>query len=38
MSTNDTKEAAKLFERHPHFAIFPGDSVGIMPVLSIPGT
>ena len=29
--------AAKLFERHPHFAIFPGDSVEIMPVLSIPG-
>ena len=29
--------AAKLFERHPHFAIFSGDSVEIMPVLSIPG-
>lgn len=29
--------AAKLFERHPHFTIFPGDSVEIMPVLSIPG-
>jgi hypothetical protein len=28
--------AAKLFERHPHFAIFPGDSVEIMPVLPIP--
>jgi hypothetical protein len=28
--------AAKLFERHPHFAIFPGESVEIMPVLPIP--
>src|SRR6516164_1386670 len=24
--------AAKLFEEHPHFTIFPGDSVEIMPV------
>jgi hypothetical protein len=30
--------AAKLFEKHPHFTIFPGDSVEIMPVLAIPGT
>ena len=29
--------AAKLFEDHPHFAIFPGDSVEIMPVMPIPG-
>ena len=29
--------AAKLFEKHPHFTIFPGDSVEIMPVLAIPG-
>src|SRR5689334_7915674 len=29
--------AAKLFEKHPHFMIFPGDSVEIMPVLPIPG-
>ena len=29
--------AAKLFEGHPHFAIFPGDCVEIMPVLPIPG-
>jgi hypothetical protein len=28
--------AAKLFESHPHFAIFPGDAVEIMPVLPIP--
>jgi hypothetical protein len=29
--------AAKLFENHPHFAIFPGDRIEIMPVLPIPG-
>lgn len=29
--------AAQLFEKHPHFTIFPGDSVEIMPVLPIPG-
>jgi hypothetical protein len=29
--------AAKIFENHPHFTIFPGDSVEIMPVLPIPG-
>ncbi len=29
--------AAKLFEKHPHFMIFPGDSVEIMPILPIPG-
>lgn len=28
--------AAKLFEGHPHFAIFPGDSVEIMQVMAIP--
>jgi hypothetical protein len=30
--------AAKLFEKHPHFTIFPGESVEVMPVLPIPGT
>jgi hypothetical protein len=29
--------AARLFEQHPHFTIFPGESVEIMPVLPIPG-
>jgi hypothetical protein len=29
--------AAKLFEKHPHFTIFPGDAIEIMPVLPIPG-
>ena len=28
--------AARMFEKHPHFSIFPGDSVEVMPVLSIP--
>jgi hypothetical protein len=29
--------AAKMFEKHPHFSIFPGDAVEVMPVLPIPG-
>jgi uncharacterized protein YndB with AHSA1/START domain len=29
--------AAKLFENHPHFTIFPGDRVEVMPILPIPG-
>ena len=29
--------AAKLFEQHPHFTIFPGEAIEIMPVLPIPG-
>ena len=29
--------AAKMFENHPHFAIFPGEAIEIMPVLPIPG-
>lgn len=28
--------AAKLFENHPHFSIFPGEAVEVMPVLPIP--
>lgn len=28
--------AARLFEGHPHFSIFPGDSVEIMECLPIP--
>jgi hypothetical protein len=30
-------DAARLFENHPHFTIFPGDSVEIMETLPIPG-
>jgi hypothetical protein len=29
--------AAKMFENHPHFAIFPGESVEIMECLPVPG-
>jgi len=29
--------AARLFENHPHYMIFPGESVEVMPVLPIPG-
>jgi hypothetical protein len=29
--------AAKMFEKHPHYAIFPGESIEIMPILPIPG-
>jgi hypothetical protein len=29
--------AARLFDKHPHFTIFPGDGVEIMECLPIPG-
>jgi hypothetical protein len=29
--------AAKMFENHPHFAVFPGESVEIMEIMPIPG-
>ena len=35
---NSHEEAARLFENHPHFAIFPGEAIEVMPVLPIPGT
>lgn len=30
--------AARMFKDHPHFAIFPGDSVEIIECLAIPGS
>jgi hypothetical protein len=30
--------AAKMFEGHPHFSIFPGESVEVMQVVPIPGS
>jgi hypothetical protein len=30
-------DAAKLFEKHPQFTIFPGEAVEVMPVMPIPG-
>ena len=29
--------AVALFKNHPHFAIFPGESIEVMPVMPIPG-
>jgi hypothetical protein len=29
--------AARMFENHPHFTIFPGEAVEVMPVMPIPG-
>jgi hypothetical protein len=29
--------AAKMFEGHPHFTLFPGEAVEVMPILPIPG-
>jgi len=30
-------EAAKMFEAHPHFTIFPGEAVEVMPLRPVPG-
>lgn len=37
VAAENHEEAAKLFLNHPHFAIFPGDSVEVMECLPIPG-
>jgi hypothetical protein len=37
VSAESHEAAAKMFENHPHFMIFPGDAVEVMPVLPIPG-
>jgi hypothetical protein len=29
--------AAKMFEGHPHFTMFPGEAVEVMPLLPVPG-
>lgn len=29
--------AAEMFENHPHFTIFPGEAIEIMPCLPMPG-
>ncbi|RFB81401.1 hypothetical protein [Methylovirgula sp. 4M-Z18] len=31
------EEAAQLFDGHPHYTIFPGETIEVMPVLPIPG-
>ena len=30
-------DAAKLFEGHPHYTIFPGDGIEVMECLPVPG-
>jgi len=37
VQAEDHEAAAKMFEGHPHFTIFPGDSVEVMPCLPVPG-
>jgi len=37
VSAASAEAAAKMFENHPSFTIFPGDRVEIMPILPIPG-
>ena len=34
---NSHEDAARMFEGHPHFTIFPGEAVEVMPVMPIPG-
>lgn len=34
---NSHEEAARMFENHPYFTIFPGERVEVMPVLPVPG-
>ncbi len=36
VEAEDHQAAALMFEGHPHFAIFPGDGVEVMPCLPIP--
>jgi hypothetical protein len=38
MRAESHEAAARLFDKHPHFTIFPGKAVEVMPVLPIPGT
>jgi hypothetical protein len=37
VSAESHEDAARLFEGHPHFAIFPGEAVEVMECLPIPG-
>ena len=36
MQAESYDDAAKLFLNHPHFTIFPGDSVEVMECLPMP--
>jgi hypothetical protein len=37
VSAESREAAARLFENHPHFSIFPGEAVEVMECLPIPG-
>jgi hypothetical protein len=37
VEADDQSAAAAMFEDHPHFSVFPGDGVDVMPCLPIPG-
>ena len=37
VSADSHEAAAKLFENHPHFSIFPGEAVEVMVCLPVPG-
>jgi hypothetical protein len=37
VSAESHEAAAKLFEGHPHFSIFPGEAVEVMECLPLPG-
>ena len=37
VEAEDHAAAARMFENHPHFTIFPGEAVEIMECLPIPG-
>ena len=36
VEAEDHEAAARLFEDHPHFDVFPGDGVEVMPCRAIP--
>ena len=36
VEADDHATAARMFEKHPHFTLFPGDSVEIMELLPMP--
>ena len=36
VEVEDHEAAARMFEGHPHFSLFPGDGVEVMPCLPIP--
>jgi hypothetical protein len=37
VSAENHEAAAAMFENHPHFSVFPGDGVDVMPVMPVPG-